>query len=198
MNRLTRKTTVRDWIEDCEVCDITSTKPYATFEEFEKENPYQYILENLNENEELNKMGKFEDIMEEYEINGVEELENVLASKVVIGGIRSGGKSIVQKGMLYNKLSEELGCPLEVVIKALAKGIEYEIGITTYYSVNDTIPTKRLEKRKNIQEIKLKKYIDKFAFFVPYDYSRGGIVQNDIIYLKDYKKTWWLKGDKNE
>lgn len=93
-------------------------------------------------------------------------------------------------------LEEELGCPLEVVFKALTKGIEYEIEITTYYAVGDTIPIKRLEKRKNIREIKLKKYIDKFAFLVPYDYSRDGILQNDIIYLKDYKKTWWLKGEK--
>ena len=94
-------------------------------------------------------------------------------------------------------IEEELGCPLEVVFEALSKGIEYEIEISTYHAVGDTIPTKRLAKRKNIQEIKLKKYINKFVFFVPYDYSRSGIVINDIIYLKDYKKTWWLKGDKD-
>lgn len=95
-------------------------------------------------------------------------------------------------------LEEELGCPLEVVFKALEEGIEYEIEITTYYAVGETIPTKRLEKRKNIKEIKLNKYINKFAFFVPYDYSRGGILKDDIIYLKDYQKTWWLKGEVNE
>ena len=88
--------------------------------------------------------------------------------------------SIDKLGKLED-LEEELGCPLEIVFQALTKGIEYEIEITTYYAVGDTIPAKRLEKRKNIQEIKLKKYIDKFTFFVPYDYSRSGIVQNDII-----------------
>lgn len=96
----------------------------------------------------------------------------------------------------FEDLEEQLGCPLEVVFEALEKGIEYEIGITTYDVIGDTIPTKRLEKRKNIKEIKLKKYIDKFAFFVPYDYSISGIVQNDIVYLKDYGKTWFLKGEK--
>lgn len=108
---------------------------------------------------------------------------------------KSKNDGCIEKLGRLEDIEEELGCPLEVVFKALTKGIEYEIKITTYYAVGDTIPTKRLEKRKNIQEIKLKKYIDKFTFFVPYDYSRGGIVQNDIIYLKDYQKTWWLKGE---
>ncbi len=112
------------------------------------------------------------------------------------GGVLAvDGEAIKKLGRLED-LEEELGCPLEVVFKALEEGIEYEIEITTYYVIGDTIPTKRLEKRKNIKEIKLKKYINKFAFFVPYDYSRAGIVQNDIIYLKDYQKTWWLKGEK--
>lgn len=106
--------------------------------------------------------------------------------------------NVVDKLGKLEDIEEELGCPLEVVFEALSKGIEYEIKITTFLVVDETIPTKRLAKRKNIREIKLQKDIDKFVFLVPYDISRCGILQSDRIYLKDYQKTWWLKGERNE
>ena len=68
------------------------------------------------------KLNKLEDLMEKYKINSIEELENVLASKVIAGGMRSGGKSIIAKGMLYNILSEELGCDLYKLLETLKKG----------------------------------------------------------------------------
>lgn len=75
----------------------------------------------------------------------------------------------IDKVLLYNKLSEELGCPLEVVFKATTNGIidfegkEHTVVLGGYY----------LFVTENDELI------------------RG-------IYLKNYQKTWWLKGDNNE
>ena len=156
--------------------------------------------------QDLDKLSKLENFEEELNIDLLELIEDFKKTKEELKDILNEHPEItpdymaytLSNGITYRKLTEKLGCPLDVVFEALSKGIEYEIAITTFYAVGDTIPTKRLEKRKNIQEIKLKKYIDKFTFFVPYDYSRSGIVKNDIIYLKDYRKTWWLKGENNE
>lgn len=72
-----------------------------------------------------------------------------------------------------DKLQEKIGCPLDVLFKALANEIYDADG---FY-------------------IALKPYLviienDLFVFDVP--------DADDWIYLKDYKKTWYLKEDKSE
>lgn len=84
------------------------------------------------------KLGEIENLMEKYKINSIEELENILASKVIAGGMRSGGKSIVGKGMLYNKLSEELGCDLYKLLETLKKG-KVKFKNTTLFENEDLI-----------------------------------------------------------
>lgn len=79
-------------------------------------------------------------------------------------------KAIEKLGQLED-LQEELGCPLEVVFKALEEGI----------------CVKHNTLANSCYLIKLTKG---FAFTY---WSSFGV---DNIYLKDYQKTWWLKGEK--
>ena len=122
----------------------------------------------------IQKLGKLEDLMDEYNINSIEELENVLSSKFIAGWFRSSGKTIVAKGMLYNELSEELGCPLEVVFRAFNEGVYIEVE-----HLPDVIERPRLY------------YSDDFKCYC-FELLYGEYV----IKLSDYQKTWWLKGEK--
>ena len=73
-------------------------------------------------------------------------------------------------------LEEQLGCPLEVVVKAL------KIGIYT--------------NLKNWNREDLTKYFCLNLYNLETEWYLG----NPIIFvnLKDYKKTWWLREDKSE
>lgn len=88
---------------------------------------------------------------------------------------------------LYDKLGkledleEQLGCPLEVVFKALKNGAYLEI-IGNKVSDNDMVYHKNISI--NSSEIILQRTNDSCI----------------VIYRKltDYKKTWWLKEDRSE
>ena len=82
--------------------------------------------------------------------------------------------ALVKLGKLED-LEEQLGCPLEVVVKALK--------VQIYYEVND--------KEGLIIAPYLVEYFGKGFTF-------DCIGFHEIIWLKDYKKTWWLKEDKSE
>lgn len=69
-------------------------------------------------------------------------------------------------------LEEQLGCPLEVFVKALKNGI--------YYDDKFEYPVFILDK-------------DNFK-----DKNYHLLVTGTIVYLKDYKETWWLREDKSE
>lgn len=69
-------------------------------------------------------------------------------------------------------IEEEIGCPLEVVFKAIYSGIYF---YDNYY------------KDQMMNYIPVLKYNHFECGNKPY-----------IRYLKDYKKTWWLKKDKSE
>lgn len=74
-------------------------------------------------------------------------------------------------GMLED-LEEQLGCPLEVMFKAMYSGIYF---YDNYY------------KDQMMNYIPVLKYNHFECGNKPY-----------IRYLSDYKKTWWLKEDKSE
>ena len=93
----------------------------------------------------------------------------------------------------YRKLEEQLGCPLEVAIKVLFN--------------NETILVQN-PITKSIQEIP-----NPYNFYVPKKYAFDIGCENfedtyykshiwntggAFFYLKDYKKTWWLKEDQSE
>lgn len=142
--------------------------------------PYKLVDNELStELNAIHQLGRFEDLMQEYNINSIQELENILGSKFIAGFFRSSGKTIVAKGILYNKLSEELGCPLEVVFKMLENGITFE-----HEGVNlrsDSIHLFYFNHKWNMRA---------YAFIQGY-----GSNAYDFE-LKNYGKTWWLKGEK--
>lgn len=80
---------------------------------------------------------------------------------------------------LYNKLGkledleEELGCPLEVLVKALIEGVYYE----------DT-----------------DNYMIYLPVFLDFNLDDNYILYyvDEKLLTKDYKKTWWLRKDKSE
>ncbi len=83
-----------------------------------------------------------------------------------------------KKALKYDELTEQLGCPLEVVFKALNNGIYKENydGSLEYYEV------------RGIEAVDLS-ILDNLAPYPECD---------DSAYYRDYKKTWWLKEDKSE
>ena len=101
---------------------------------------------------------------------------------IVISGARSGYKDLFNK--VYNKLGqledleEELGCPLEVVFKALKQGYIYvDMGIFEHPRIKD------IQK----QEVN----------FVNFEglYFHIGYMNDYSVALCGCGKTWWLKGD---
>lgn len=72
-------------------------------------------------------------------------------------------------------LEEQIGCPLDVLVKAMTSKIYYDIAsgvgeiVQPYLVVND----------------------DGMFVFDTLD-------DTDYIYLNDYKQTWWLKEDRSE
>lgn len=72
----------------------------------------------------------------------------------------------------YRKLEEQLGCPLDVFVKALKNGI--------YHDNKFEYPVFILDK----DNFKTKNY--------------HLLVKGTVVYLKDYKNTWWLKEDRSE
>lgn len=144
--------------------------------------PYKLVDNELStELNAIHQLGRFEDLMQEYTINSIEQLENILSSKFITGGSRSGGKSIVAKGMLYNKLSVELGCPLEVVFKGMN---DYVVE----YKINDEIVVGFIS---SIFKSVGGKWI---GSFIPKRYILGTREHYTTnIELNQYLKTWWLK-----
>jgi hypothetical protein len=147
--------------------------------------PYKLVDNELStELDAIHQLGRFEDLMQEYNINSIEELENILSSKFIAGGFRSVGKSIIAKGILYNILSEELGCPLEVVFKGMS---DYVVE----YKIKDEIVIGLIS---DIYESVGGKWI---GSFIPKNYVLGTRKKYTIdIELNQYQKTWWLKGEK--
>ena len=95
---------------------------------------------------------------------------------------------IMLENQKYKSLQNELGCPLEVVFKALKYGVRYFDGKT--YTTTSKVNYECL-----LLDIELK------AFRVmtePMPYSNDTWREYDTLYLKDYKNTWWLKSDKEE
>lgn len=85
--------------------------------------------------------------------------------------------SIDKLGKLED-LEEELGCPLEVVFKALKEGVKVNMEFLDI-DITDDILRPRLYYSDDFQCYGLS--IQSWGYFVK---------------LKDYQKTWWIKGDK--
>lgn len=86
---------------------------------------------------------------------------------------------LVQELGKLEDLEDELGCPLDVVFKALKDGIYHEFGDLLYDGEN-----------LKLHHIK-KQGWGLYPIICDYD-------EAEAFFLKDYKKTWWLKGDLSE
>lgn len=107
MNRLTRKTTIKNNFKNC------------------------YYYENINNSTTVdvyNKLGELEDLMEELNIDSVEELGKYIHDLNSYVGAYANDppektQQIVKDLNTVIDLRKELGCPLEVVFEAIKEGI---------------------------------------------------------------------------
>ena len=87
--------------------------------------------------------------------------------------------------MLKQDLEEQIGCPLDVVFKALKNGFKFKIS-----------SHKLGTKQETVEQII---YCDYAYIYYANDIKEWCISTiNDYFYLKDYQKIWWLKEDKSE
>lgn len=84
----------------------------------------------------------------------------------------------IQKLGKLEDIEDELGCPLDVVFRAIKCGIEFEHKIT-----NQKLISKYIRIFYSQNEWKIRAYIEKYTNYFDRD-------------LKDYQKTWWVKGEK--
>lgn len=106
-------------------------------------------------------------------IKKIEDLEKKNQELCIdLNAYQNENENLVKDIEKYWKLEQELGCPLEVVFKALKDGkIYFEDGTYSTDFVLQKTPA--------------------WAFAI-YD----NIINNkEIVIIKDYQKTWWLKGE---
>ena len=101
-------------------------------------------------------------------------------------------------------LEEQLGCPLEVVFKALKEG---EIFVKKGYCV-EAGETYDLNKKfyihnisydemseEQLEECDYYKGYENSWKFIFYEYGSYGMNEKYLVNVKDYGKTWWLKSE---
>lgn len=148
--------------------------------------PYKLVDNELGtELNAIHQLGRFEDLMQEYNINSIEELENILGShkkqeeKIIdlsadLGMFQNENINLTKDIEKYWNIEEELGCSLEVVFKALEEGVYIEVE-----HLPDVIERPRLYCSDDFKC---------YCFELLYG--------EYVFKLSDYKKTWWLKGEK--
>lgn len=94
--------------------------------------------------------------------------------EATIQNLRRDNLILKEQNSKYSELEEQLGCPLNVVVKALQNGVYYEdVANCMRYMVVDL--------HFNLDG----------DFVLSFDYEERLLARN-------YKKTWWLKKDKSE
>lgn len=104
-------------------------------------------------------------------------------------------QDLLTKANTYDKLSNELGCPLEVVFKAIEDGIVIIGDIDKYGAMTLWLDKKPLialvGEKRDFEEPRLIKYNEWCLSCESCSYS-------GCVALKDYGKTWWLKEDRSD
>ena len=94
-------------------------------------------------------------------------------------------------------LEKELGCPLEVMFRALEEGIVInEEGYVNSAYDNEEF---NAEEDSHYNWLTLSKMVDDY-YFEDINHPYGDSECGDIgcrVKLSDYQKTWWLQGEKN-
>lgn len=111
-----------------------------------------------------NKLGQLEDLLDQYNVKDLEELDKLLTMATS-----------------YEELSKQLGCPLDVVVKAL-KGFYYRNSVGGITKAEKPITLTFDENSKTY-------YLESGDNeWTPYQY----------VPLSLYKTAFWLKEDKSE
>ncbi len=88
----------------------------------------------------------------------------------------------------YRALAEEIGCPVDVLHKALKDGF--------YVDMTQVKKIPNWEEPTGIKYIGCPKYFRFNLWYKTIEVDRFGHYLE--VQLKDYKKTWWLKADRSE
>ena len=103
-------------------------------------------------------------------------------------------KKVVYKLGNFEDLEEELGCPLEVLIKGVINS--NKLGENCHWITPIIINY----NGKLIEGFEMKivdgEYIEVCVDGI--DYKNCYDIETMTLLIKDYKKTWWLKGEKDE
>ena len=125
--------------------------------------------------------------------------DNKQALKDLIGDLKDGnGISVMAQEDIESELDyatrchnleEQLGCPLEVVVKALSRGFYIDINKV---EIDPPLknPSGDLILINRPKDFRLNLWYERIEVA-----SFGHYLE---VYLKDYKTTWWLETDKSE
>ena len=94
--------------------------------------------------------------------------------EATIQNLRKDNLILKEQNSKYRELEEQLGCPLDVVVKALQTGVYYE-------DVANCMKYMVVDLHFNLE-----------GDFVLY------FEDGEYLLVRNYKKTWWLKKDKSE
>ena len=152
----------------------------------------------------INKLGKLEDLMEEYNINSIEELELLINShkkqeeKIIdlsadLGMFQNENINLTKDIEKYWNIEEELGCPLKLLIRGfidsnkLNDDLDYKQKIMVYNCNGKLIEGFEMELSGG-------EYID--IAVDGEDNNNDYDIETITVKIKDYGKTWWLKEEK--
>lgn len=150
--------------------------------------PYKLVDNELStELDCVHKLGLIEDIMEKHNINDyrmlgflLKEYERISKQEVELyadlGMFQNENINLTKDIEKYWNLEEELGCSLEVVFKKVK-----ELTIENWNQVHCLQYD----------------YDEKLWYIISYSLWDDEFYQDRQYYLKDYQKTWWLKGEEN-
>lgn len=157
------------------------TKKNSNGYDLVKKGEVYYVWWNDMTEKTVRKLGELEDLMENYGIESVEELELIikdhkrLYNKEIelsadLGMYQNENDHLIKDIEKYWELEEELGCPLEVLIKPLLDG-----GIIENDGYGAQLTGLSINGDGSLSLI---------------------AINGDHYDLKDYQKTWWLEGEK--